>query len=436
MEVTKDHLENALHIDRELQEKSNPVFNTAKTTMYQLAMSGDEEATKLISAIGMTADTQSSANYKLPDETTLANNLIMETRYRTMLAIALASGCKTEVNLPCGYTPRAIHTTRNGMQYVGLDLPATIEEARDPIMNLVDPDKRHMAKFASADATNYSSVHAALENVKGPVCITTEGLLAYLTDSEAEALCQTIRRVLEEFGGCWITPDPDCSKQYFQVIYFLAGEKAMDLLKASHAVYSQKSDIQLGNNFLVMDLQKPEESFKKAVEKLASFGMNVERIPLAKYMPKLRLFSKLSAEQEAGYRALNEQIFCWKMTLADDSAKGQWTEDTRDARIDAHLENGILKLSLEGRVDSLSAPRVLALYEQAEKCASENGASVKGIHVDCSKLAYISSAGLRVLLIMTKAHPDHVVLSHVSENVMEIFETTGFSEVFNIETEK
>lgn len=29
-----------LHIDRTLQERSNPVFNTAKATVYQLAMSG------------------------------------------------------------------------------------------------------------------------------------------------------------------------------------------------------------------------------------------------------------------------------------------------------------------------------------------------------------------------------------------------------------
>lgn len=433
MTVSKEKLENSLHIDRELQEKSNPVFNTAKTTMYQLAMSGDEEATKLISAIGMTSATQSSADYKLPDETTLANNLIMETRYRTMLAMALASGCKTEINLPCGYTPRAIHTTRNGLRYVGLDLPATIEEAKDPIMHLVDPDKRSMAKFASADATNYSSVRAALEDVEGPVCITTEGLLVYLTDSEVEALCQTIRRVLEEFGGCWITPDPDCSKQYFQVIYLLAGERTMELLRTSQAVYSQKSDILVGNNFLIMDLKKPEESLKKATEKLTSFGMKAERIPIAKYMPKLRLFSKLTAEQQAGYYALNEQLYCWKITLVNDSAKGQWAEDTEDARIDAHLENGILKLSLEGRVDSLSAPHVLALYEQAKKRAAEEGASVEGVYIDCKQLAYISSAGLRVLLIMTKAHPGHVVLSHVNETVMEIFETTGFVDVFNIE---
>ena len=92
-----------LHIDRTLQERSNPVFNTAKATVYQLAMSVDTEATALVSAMGMTQSaTQRSSGYRLPREMLLANTLMMETRYRTIMAMALDSGCKTEVDLPCG----------------------------------------------------------------------------------------------------------------------------------------------------------------------------------------------------------------------------------------------------------------------------------------------------------------------------------------------
>lgn len=153
--------------------------------------------------MGMTQSaTQSSSGYRLPREMLLANTLMMETRYRTIMAMALDSGCKTEVDLPCGYTLRGIQITREGMHYVGLDLPAAIEEAQDSILKLVDPDKRHMVRFAGADATNYASVRAALEGVDGPVCVTSEGLMVYLTNSELEALCRTVQRILEEFGGC------------------------------------------------------------------------------------------------------------------------------------------------------------------------------------------------------------------------------------------
>ena len=420
-----------LHIDRTLQERSNPVFNTAKATVYQLAMSGDAEAIKLVSSMGMTQSaTQSSSSYQLPQEMMLANTLMMETRFRTMMAMVLASGCKTEVDLPCGYTPRGIQITREGMRYVGLDLPAAIEEAQGPILKLVDSDKGYMVRFAGADATNYASVRAALEGVDGPVCVTSEGLMVYLTNSELEALCQTVRRVLEEFGGCWLTPDPECSMQFFGILQLLAGPKAMELLKTNQAMYSQKSDVAIGENFLIMNHENPQDFFRKAAEKLASFGMTVERIPIAEYMPQLRQFDKLTSQQEAGYRALHEKVCYWKITLADTGAKAHWSEEVQDVRMEAHLENGILKLALEGRVDSLSAPQVLALYEHAKESAS-----VEGVHVDCEKLSYISSAGLRVLLIMEKAHPGQVVLNHVGGAVMEIFDTTGFSDILTFETE-
>lgn len=74
-------------------------------------MSGDADAAKLVEALGMTYEaTQGTAEHQL--EVVLANDLQMETRYRTMMALALNSGCKTEADLPCGYTPRAIQVCR------------------------------------------------------------------------------------------------------------------------------------------------------------------------------------------------------------------------------------------------------------------------------------------------------------------------------------
>ena len=54
--------------------------------------------------------------------------------------------------------------------------------------------------------------------------------------------------------------------------------------------------------------------------------------------------------------------------------------------------------------------------------------------VDCSALQYISSAGLRVLLIMQKGLGGAKVrLTGVSDAVWEILETTGFAEIFAVE---
>ena len=55
--------------------------------------------------------------------------------------------------------------------------------------------------------------------------------------------------------------------------------------------------------------------------------------------------------------------------------------------------------------------------------------------MDFEKLEYISSAGLRVLLsaqkVMTKQ--GKMVIIHVNESIMEIFEVTGFADILTIE---
>ena len=53
------------------------------------------------------------------------------------------------------------------------------------------------------------------------------------------------------------------------------------------------------------------------------------------------------------------------------------------------------------------------------------------VRVDCHALDYISSAGLRVLLIMQKQHG--VKLAGVNSTVTEILETTGFDSILEME---
>ena len=79
-------------------------------------------------------------------------------------------------------------------------------------------------------------------------------------------------------------------------------------------------------------------------------------------------------------------------------------------------------------MDTLSAPEVLELYE---KVSGDDAFS--DIVIDCGKLNYISSASLRVLLIMQKEHD--VKLKAVNREVKEILETTGFDSIIAVEDE-
>ncbi len=91
-------------------------------------------------------------------------------------------------------------------------------------------------------------------------------------------------------------------------------------------------------------------------------------------------------------------------------------------------EGNSLTVALEGRLDTVTSPEL-----EKELAGALEG--VEALTFDFEQLKYISSAGLRVLLsaqkIMNEKGSMKVV--HVSENIMEIFEATGFSEILTIE---
>ena len=92
------------------------------------------------------------------------------------------------------------------------------------------------------------------------------------------------------------------------------------------------------------------------------------------------------------------------------------------------LEDLTLHISLEGRLDTTTA-------SQLEEELKDSLSGVTRLVLDMSKLEYISSAGLRVLLSAQKVMntQSEMKLLHVNDVVMEIFEVTGFTDILTIE---
>ena len=92
------------------------------------------------------------------------------------------------------------------------------------------------------------------------------------------------------------------------------------------------------------------------------------------------------------------------------------------------LNEKTLVVGLEGRLDTTTAPTL-----EEELKASLSG--VENLEFDLAKLEYISSAGLRVLLSSQKTmnKQGKMIVKNVSEEVNEIFEVTGFSDILTIE---
>ncbi len=88
-----------------------------------------------------------------------------------------------------------------------------------------------------------------------------------------------------------------------------------------------------------------------------------------------------------------------------------------------------IELAVEGRVDTTTSPQLQTALLQA----FQKG---KNIILDLKHVEYISSSGLRALLIGQKTASSKggsLKLIHVGESVMKVFAMTGFSKVLNIQ---
>ena len=87
-----------------------------------------------------------------------------------------------------------------------------------------------------------------------------------------------------------------------------------------------------------------------------------------------------------------------------------------------------ITLQIVGRLDTTTAPTL-------EKTIVENMNGIKSLILDFKGLEYISSAGLRVLLSAQKKMQQigKMKVINVCEEVMEVFEITGFADILVIE---
>ena len=96
--------------------------------------------------------------------------------------------------------------------------------------------------------------------------------------------------------------------------------------------------------------------------------------------------------------------------------------------ITENLNGNQLCLSLEGRLDTTTAPEL-------EKVTKSRLDGVTELVIDMKGLDYLSSAGLRVLMgaQLTMNKQGSMKVTNVNETIMEIFEVTGFGDILTIE---
>ena len=400
--------------DYSAMARTNPVFMTAKTAVCLMAQAEIPDAERIVRSLKI--ENKEPLQDLSGSTVILGNALVVEAKYRTMCSLIENSGYRTCVDLPCGYTPKALHLTAKGIQFIGLDLPIVVQEM-EPVMHSLTAYPERMA-FHPVDATNYDSLDAALEKTAGPLCITTEGMMMYFTESELEAVVNNVCTLLEVHGGAWFTPDPEFMIQFFLTFQSLFGEDWMKKLEAAGNAAKKQSDVANLSNSFIIDAADIPGSVRRTEAFLAKFGLKAEKLNLAEHMPELSTYRFLTSEQIVRFRKEMGNCYYWVITL--DGARKRRnviTEKEQSFAMHYTMENGIFRVSLCGRLDSITAPELLLEWEK-EKVAT----NIEKVIVDFERLTYISSAGVRVLLTMQEKTKCGVTLIHVSPPVKKLLE--------------
>ena len=152
---------------------------------------------------------------------------------------------------------------------------------------------------------------------------------------------------------------------------------------------------------------------------------------------KLQLFDTMNNEEIEKLKENIKHVNIWKITVdpafkEDDPAEGKASAGSyKKLPIDPNLpfevkssvKDGVFEAFIQGRMDTITAPELLKRFQEA-------GQGLTSIHIDVSRMAYVSSAGLRVLLMMYKSLKDksRFELTGVNAEVREILEMTGFDQ--------
>jgi anti-sigma B factor antagonist len=116
----------------------------------------------------------------------------------------------------------------------------------------------------------------------------------------------------------------------------------------------------------------------------------------------------------------------WVMTVKDGEVKN--TDEGKEFDVQWERDGSTLVCKITGRLDTITGPELLSEYRE------QNTDGIQEIIMDLADTEYISSAGLRVINIISESlpDPDEFRFKNVTEDVMDILEVTGFADVYEI----
>jgi len=401
--------------DQELLKTVNPSYSTAKGCLALLMQTGEPDAIKLGGEIDLSELSKTSS--APPDETTIeimrGYTVAHDARYSVWNRIAEESDCDVIIDLPCGYLPHALAVSRMGKQYYGFDLPVVINEI-EPAMKKLSGGVSAI-HYSGVDATNYNSMKNALYGVTGKICIITDGMLGFFNMSELKEVFASIKKLLTEFGGSWYTSDSMSAELMALGYEAVTGKDPAVVFAAVKSGSAEAADIDnSANPFL-------NWSYDKLKVLMEEQGFNVRAFPYSDKLPDLRSCANVPGLMERMRDKLTGMTE-WELTAKAGNANGTYGGEFY---VKMNSEGNTAVYEVGGRLDTMTAPELLQKFKDSKP--------TEHIILDAKNMDYISSAGLRVLLMMSKSAKEPLKVINYSEAVKEIFEVTGFADIMTLE---
>lgn len=291
-----------------VEHNVNPVYDTAKSCLVNLARANCKEADRLNEQLGFFANMSSN------NAINQGIALFQEIRYKFVNDTIETSGYKNIFDIGCGFSPRGLYLAERGYKYVGVDLPGAIKSISPAVEACINDNGKDNIKYCGVDATDPESMLKAAKWLDGPVCITTEGVVMYFPIYELREYVKGLKNILSEHGGCIITPD-FCMNRLLKVCASsTTGKLVGEIL--------QKSAGKVVNEYTINSDDKMDPSVWYAKEDddgpyefFTENGFHIERIPV---FSSNTVLSAISGVKDSKKDALIENLkktYGWKMTL-------------------------------------------------------------------------------------------------------------------------
>ena len=243
--------------------------------------------------------------------------------------------------------------------------------------------------------------------------------MQYLSADEAEQFIGGIRQVLSGHGGAWYSSDWNVDYEQFSTRNMSSPEGVKYYNETRRQIMKSSNVFNEGVSFQSED---EKQSF------LENHGLKVEKLPFYYGDENLAMLRAVAPDKmDAIMDQLKKSSF-WKMTLDESYAvreKITGAKEIDDLHVDCSAAGSRLICRIAGRIDTISAPALLEVLEK-------NGDGFEELSVEAERLEYLSSAGLRVLLMASKKF-GKMSIRHASDAVKKIFADSGFDQQISVE---